>query len=122
MTSMVVLEYYKFSRYGFSDLASPGRFRIFSHGCRMRIILATFVGGYVLDNGDSYSRLPNDVDQPVRLFFHGILVLVLLLMFIDYFNGCTRARGVGIALKLKLWENLRRYFHVYGLVSIFGCL
>jgi hypothetical protein len=30
-------------------------------------------------------------------FFPGILVLVLLPMMIDYFNGCVRARSLGIA-------------------------
>jgi hypothetical protein len=34
-------------------------------------------------------------------------VLVLLLMLIDYFNA--RARTLSIALKLKLWKNIRRY-------------
>jgi hypothetical protein len=33
----------------------------------------------------------------VRLLFLGILVLVLLWMVIDYFNGRVRARSLGIA-------------------------
>jgi hypothetical protein len=32
------------------------------------------------------------------LLFTGILVLILLLMVIDYFNGCVRARSLGIAV------------------------
>jgi hypothetical protein len=59
-------------------------------------------GGYILDNGDSYHRLPNDVDQVVRLFCPHILVLVLLPMWIDYFNGCTRARSLGIVAQVKI--------------------
>jgi hypothetical protein len=35
-------------------------------------------------------------------FFPGILVLVLLPMVIDYFNGCARARGLGIAAQIKI--------------------
>jgi hypothetical protein len=54
---------------------------------------------YIIDNGDSYSRLPSDV---VRLFFSSILVLVLLPMLIDHFNGCARAHNFGIWLELKL--------------------
>ena len=57
---------------------------------------------YVLDNGDSYSGLPGDVDQAVRFLFPGILVLVLLPMLHDYFNGCARARSLGIAAQIKI--------------------
>jgi hypothetical protein len=49
-------------------------------------------------------------------------MLVLLPIMIDYVNGCVRARDLGIAAKLKLWDNLYWYFQVYGLISIFGCL
>jgi hypothetical protein len=64
-----------------------------------RIILAIFcLGCYVLDNDNSYSRLPSDVDQVVQLFCPVILMLVLLSMLIDYFNGCARVRGLGIAV------------------------
>jgi hypothetical protein len=31
-----------------------------------------------------------------------MLVLVLLPMLIDYFNGCTRARSLGIAAQIKI--------------------
>jgi hypothetical protein len=44
---------------------------------------------------------PNDIDQDVRLLFPGILVLVLLMMMIDYFNSCARARGLDIAAQIK---------------------
>jgi hypothetical protein len=57
---------------------------------------------YVLDNGDSYSRLPSDVDQVVRLFRSDILVIVLLPMLIDYFNDSVRARSLGIAAQIKI--------------------
>jgi hypothetical protein len=62
------------------------------------IILAIFHPGcYVLDNDDSCSRLPSDIDMLFDLLFHGILVLVLLSMVIDYFNDCTRTCSLGIA-------------------------
>jgi hypothetical protein len=61
-----------------------------------------FPGCYVLDNGDSYSRLPSNVDQVVRLFCPDMLMLVLLLMLIDYFNGYTRARSLGTAAQIKI--------------------
>jgi hypothetical protein len=35
--------------------------------------------------------LSSDINQTVRLLFLGILVLTLLMMMIDYFNGCVRA-------------------------------
>jgi hypothetical protein len=31
-----------------------------------------------------------------------MMVLVLLPMLIDYFNGCTRARSLGIAAQIKI--------------------
>jgi hypothetical protein len=93
----------KFSRYGSSDLALPDRSWIFSHGRREEYYPRNnFPGCYVLDNGDSYSRLSSDVNQVVRLFCPGILVLVLLPMLIDYFNGCAHARGLGIAAPIKI--------------------
>jgi hypothetical protein len=59
-------------------------------------------GCYFLDNGDSYSRLPNDVDQVVELLFR-ILVLVLLLMLlmlVDYFIGCVVRLAFALQLKI----------------------
>jgi hypothetical protein len=90
-------------RYGPSDLASPDRFWIFSFGCREENYPCSIcLGCYILDNGDSYPRLSGDVDQVVRLFCPDILVLVLLPMWIDYFNGCARARSPGIAVQIKI--------------------
>jgi hypothetical protein len=84
------------------DLASPDRSWIFSHGRREEYYPRNnFPGCYVLDNGDSHSRLPSDIDQVVRLFCPDMLVLVLLPMLIDYFNGCVRARSLGIAANIK---------------------
>jgi hypothetical protein len=98
-----------FSRYGPSDLALPDQFWIFSHGCREEYYHRNICSGcYVLDNGDSCSRLPSDVDQAVPLLFLGILARVHVALV--------------LRLKLKLWKNLRCYFQVYGSVSIFGCL
>jgi hypothetical protein len=78
------------------------QFWSFSHGCREEDYPHNICPGcYVLDNGDSYTRLSNDVDQAVRSLFPGILVLVLSPMWIDYFNGCVRARSLGIAAQIK---------------------
>jgi hypothetical protein len=101
----------KFSRYGSLDLASPDRSWIFSHGRREEYYPRNnFPGCYVLDNGDSYSRLPNDVDQVVRLFCPDMLVLVLLPMLIDYFNGCARACSLGIVAQIKIMGELSLVF------------
>jgi hypothetical protein len=59
------------------------------------------LGCYIIDNGDLYSRLSSDIEQTIRLPFPRILVLVLLLMVIDYFNSCTHARSLGIAAQIK---------------------
>jgi hypothetical protein len=59
-------------------------------------------GCYVLDNGYSYPRLSSNVDQVVWLFCPEILVLVFLPIWIDYFNGCVRARSFGIAAQIKI--------------------
>jgi hypothetical protein len=93
----------KFSRYGSSDLASPDQSWTFSHGRREEYYPCNnFPSCYVLDNGDSYSRFPSDIDQVVRLFCPDMLVLVLLPMLIDYFNGCARACSLGIASQIKI--------------------
>jgi hypothetical protein len=89
-------------RYGPSHLALLDRFWIFSLSRREENYpCSIFPGGYILNNGDSYPRLPNDVDQVIRLFCPDIRVLVLLPMWIDYFNWCTRARSLGIAAQIK---------------------
>jgi hypothetical protein len=96
----------KLSRYGPSDLTLPDRSWILSHGCRGDVCPRNIYSDcYVLDNGDSYSWLSNDVDQAVRLLFPDILVLVLLSMVIDYFNDCARARSMGelSLIYLGLW-------------------
>jgi hypothetical protein len=86
------------SRYGYSDLDSINRFWIFYHRFREKDYRCDFcLVCYVLDNGDLYSRLPSDIEQDVRLCFPVILVLVLLPMFIDYFNGCAHVFGLDIA-------------------------
>jgi hypothetical protein len=60
------IERLQFSRYGSSDLALPDRSWIFSHGRREEYYPRNnFPACYVLDNGDSYSRLPSDIDQVV---------------------------------------------------------
>jgi hypothetical protein len=50
-----------------------------------------------------------------------MLVLVLLPMLIDYFNGCARARSLGIAAQIKIMRETSLVLQVYGSV-LFGCL
>jgi hypothetical protein len=98
---MVMLLDYS-SRYGLPDLTSPSQFWSFSLGCREEDYPHNiYPGCYVLDNGDSYTRFSNDVDQVVRSLFPRILVLVLSPMWIDYFNSCVRAHILGIAAQIK---------------------
>jgi hypothetical protein len=97
------VEILKFYRYGTSDLAYPDQFWIYSHSCYKEVCPRNICPGCnILDNGDSYSRLPSDVDQAIRLLFPGILVLVLLPMVTGYFNGFTCARSLGIAAQIKI--------------------
>jgi hypothetical protein len=80
---------------------------IFSHGYREDVCPRNICPDYyILNNGDSNSWLSNDVDRAVRLLFLGILVLVLLLMVIDYFNGYVRAHSLGIAAQIKIMGEL----------------
>jgi hypothetical protein len=70
-----------FSRFGHSDLASPDRFWICSHsnGCRVGDYSCNICSNcYILVNGDSYSRSTSNIDQADWLFFHSILILILL--------------------------------------------
>jgi hypothetical protein len=117
----------QFFRYDLQDLASLDRFWIIFPGCREEGYPCNICPDcYVFNNGDSYSRLSSDVDKAVRFLFPEILVLVLLLMSYDCFNGCVRARILGImALIKKKRENHCWYLQVYGLISVslsFGCL
>jgi hypothetical protein len=92
----------QFFRYNLQDLASPDRFWIVSPGCHKEGYPRNICPNcYVFDNGDSYSRLSNDVDKAVRFLFPGILVLVLLPMWYDCFNGCVRVRSLGTAAQIK---------------------
>jgi hypothetical protein len=92
----------QFFRYDLQDLASPDRFWIVSPGCREEGYPRNICPDcYVFDNGDSYYRLFSDVDKAVRFLFPGILVLVLLPMWYDYFNSCVRARSLGTAALIK---------------------
>jgi hypothetical protein len=87
----------QFYGYGLSDLASPDHFWILSPGCREEGYPCNICPDcYVFDNGHSYFRLPSDIDKAVRFLFPGMLVLVLLPVLHDYFNGWTRARSLGI--------------------------
>jgi hypothetical protein len=99
----------KFSRYGSSDLALLDRSR------------NNFLGCYVLDNGDSYSRLSSDVDQVVQLFCPDMPVLVILPMLLTTSIATRVHVALALRLKLKLRENLRWYLQLYGSV-LFVCL
>jgi hypothetical protein len=92
----------QFFRYGLQDLASPDWFWIVSPGCREEGYPHNICPDcYVFDNCNSYSRLSSDVDKAVRFLFLGILVLVLLPMWYDCFNGCVRACSLGTAAQIK---------------------
>jgi hypothetical protein len=109
----------QFFRYGLQDLASPDRFWIISPGCREEGYSRNICPNcYVFDNGDSYYRLSSDVDKAVRFLFPGILVLVLLPMWYDYFNSCVRARSLGTAAQIKKWENHYWYLQIYGVIFV----
>jgi hypothetical protein len=115
-----------FIRYDLQDFALPDRFWIVSPSCRKEGYPHNICpDGYVFDNGDSYSRLSNDVDKAVRFLFPEILVLVLLPMLYDCFNGCIRAHSLGIAAQIKIKrENHYWYLQVYNLIFMslsFGC-
>jgi hypothetical protein len=73
----------------------------FFHGCRKEDYPRNiYPGCYILGNGDLYTRLSSGVGQTVRSLFPGILVLVLLPTLVDCFNGCVRARSLGIAAQI----------------------
>jgi hypothetical protein len=96
-----------------SDLALPDRSWMIFVGCREESFPRNiYPDCYVVDDGDSYSWLANDVDQAVWFVFPGILVVVLLPMSDDYSNGSAHARSLGTAAKIKLWENPHRYLQV----------
>jgi hypothetical protein len=94
---MVLLDYSSIGMV-FQILLLQVDFEVFSWLSRGGLSLQYFYPGcYVIDNGDSYTRLSSGVDQTVRSLSPGILVLVLLPMLVDYFNGYVRARSLGIA-------------------------
>jgi hypothetical protein len=92
---------------------------IFSHGCGEDFCHRNiYPGCYVLNNSDSYSRLPGDIDQAVWLLFHVILVLIPLPVVIDYFNGCLGACSLGITAQIKFMREhslvfSRSWFGIY---------
>jgi hypothetical protein len=109
----------QFFRYGLQDLALPDRFWIVSPGCREEGYPRNiYPDRYVFDNDDSYARLSSDVDKAVRFLFPGILVLVLLPIWYDCFNGCVRTRSLGTATQIKKMENHYWYLQVYSLISV----
>jgi hypothetical protein len=85
---VVVLKDYSSIGMGFQILLGQIDFGFFSHGCREEDYPHSFCPGcYVHDNCDLYCRFSSDVDKAGRLLFPEVLVLILLPMLIDYFNG-----------------------------------
>ena len=104
----------QFSRYGSSDLASPDRFWIFCRCCRGEDYHRSFCPGcYVLDNGDSYSRLSIDDDKASRLLFPDILVWYSCRCCMTALMVACMHAALALQLK-KLWENFHWYLQVYG--------
>jgi hypothetical protein len=109
----------QFFRYGLQDLALPYRFWIVSPGCREEGYPHNICSDYyVFDNGDSFSWLSSNVDKVVRFLFPGILVLVLLPMWYDCFNGCVHARSLDTVAQIKKRENHYWYLQIYGLIYV----
>jgi hypothetical protein len=80
----------------------PDWFWIVSPDCREKDYPRNiYLDCYVFDNGDSYSQLSSDVDKAVRFLFPEILMLVLLPMWYDCFNGYVRACNLGTAAQKK---------------------
>jgi hypothetical protein len=103
----------QFFRYGFQDLASLDRLWIVSPGCREEGYPHNICPDcYVFDNGDSCYRLSSDVDKAIRFLFPGILVLVLLPIWYDCFNGCVHARSLGTAAQIKLKKRENYYWYL----------
>jgi hypothetical protein len=99
---MVVLLDYSSIGMVFQILLRQVDFGVFSHGCCEEDYPRNICPGcYVLDNGESYTRLSSDIDQAVRSLFPEIFVMVLSPMLVDYFNGCVRACRLGIAAQIK---------------------
>jgi hypothetical protein len=95
---VVLLDYSSIGTYGLSDLTSPRQFWSFSNSCREEDYSRNiYPGCYVLDNGDSYTQLSSNIDHTIRTLFRRILMLVLLLVLVDYFNRCVRAYSLGVA-------------------------
>jgi hypothetical protein len=60
----------QFYRYGLIDLTLSSQFWSFTHGCHEEDYPRNICPGcYILDNGDSCTRLFNDVGQLFGLFF-----------------------------------------------------
>jgi hypothetical protein len=67
----------------------------------------------------------SEVDKAVRFLFLEILMLVLLLMLYDCFNGCVYACSLSIMALIFFLKNHCWYLQIYSLISIslsFGCL
>jgi hypothetical protein len=77
---------------------------------------------YVLDNGDSYCQLHNDMGQAVQFIFPTILVLIQFQMLVDCFKGCI----VGITTQNqnygRILVGIYRYMVRYVLWVYFMCI
>jgi hypothetical protein len=99
----------QFYRYGLIDLASPDRLWILSPSCcKEGYPYNIYPNYYIFDNGDSYFRLPSNVDKVVWMLFTKILVLELFPMLHD--NGYARARSVGIVAQIRKGRTIASIF------------
>jgi hypothetical protein len=97
----IVLEDYNYLGMSLQILRCQTDFGDFLVVAARSIILAKFIP-IVTSTTMVIRRLPSDVDQTVWLLFFGMLVMLLLSMLIDYFNGCARARSLGIAAQIQI--------------------
>jgi hypothetical protein len=113
----------KFSRYGSLDLASSDRFWIFFLMVATRSIILAIIFPAVTSS-TMVIRTLDSLAMSTKLFsyfdltcwcWYSCRCLLTTLM-----AACVHI-ALALRLKLKLWENLRRYLQVYGLV-LFGCL
>jgi hypothetical protein len=98
---------YNFLDMSFQILLLQIDFWIFSHGCREKNCLCNICRRcYVLDNGDSFLRIPNVlVLLPIVRILFRILVFVFLIAFIFAILMVARVHlALPRRFKLKLWD------------------
>jgi hypothetical protein len=108
----------QFYWYGLLDLLCQVYFGVFLMVAPRRIILALFISAATFSI--MMIRIFGSSVMSTKLFglFSRILVLVLLSMLFNYFNGYARARRLIIVAQIKIWEHLNWYLQVYGIADI----